>query len=254
MAVSAICRMAPDCRTIRIIYPEDGVHAHAFPFLGSNNQWVIASNQNSMAESFAACLGLGSDWSECWGKSESKSEPTTTKRFKFVDDNDNLQEGFCTARSTKWVLKNLQAWKDAINLKFPNYPVPENLLKSTDESVLCSHCSFMPSKWEALLESYINKVVLLKCSYTLSAKLKNMCHDTGIDGNKVTMVFMLLILHVYRDGPSPCIREDYPRKDWTPFFSSAENIWTHYRRTTQGSVNHSVIIISLRLWADHPKH
>ena len=50
MAVGAICRMAPDCRTIRIIYPEGGVHAHAFPLLGSNNQCVIASNQDSMAE------------------------------------------------------------------------------------------------------------------------------------------------------------------------------------------------------------
>ena len=89
-----------------------------------------------------ACLGLGFDWSECCGKSESECEPTTTKRFKFVDDN-NLQElskGFArknTAMSTKWAPKNLQAWKDARNSKFLNDPVPEDLLKTTDESVLC---------------------------------------------------------------------------------------------------------------------
>ena len=50
----------------------------------------------------------------------------------------------------------------------------------------------MPSKQGALLESYINKVVLLKCSYWkeyLSAKLKNMYHDAGVDENNVNHGF-----------------------------------------------------------------
>jgi len=82
-----------------------------------------------------ACLGLGSDWSEGWGREESKCEPKTTKHFEFVDnDLQELSKELCTkntAMSTKWALKNLQAWKDVRNLKFPNYPVPENLLKTT---------------------------------------------------------------------------------------------------------------------------
>ena len=44
-----------------------------------------------------ACLGLGSDWSEGWGREESKCEPKTTKHFKFVDDDlQELSKELCT--------------------------------------------------------------------------------------------------------------------------------------------------------------
>ena len=41
-----------------------------------------------------------------------------------------------TAMSTKWALKNLNSCKEARKVKFPNEPVPDNLLQLTDESVL----------------------------------------------------------------------------------------------------------------------
>ena len=117
-----------------LIYPEGGAYVLALPLIGSNSQCVVASNQNSMAERSLslcknpACSGLGSDWTEGWGREESKCEPTTTKHFEFVDDDlQELSEGFVpknTTMSTKWALKNLQAWKDIRN------PVPENLLKT----------------------------------------------------------------------------------------------------------------------------
>jgi len=145
MAVGAICRTAPDCRTKHIIYSEGGVHVHAFPLLGRNNQCVIASNQNSMAErSLFLCSMFGARFWMEWVLRQVRIQ-------KWAYHHQALQvcwrqrqparsfKGFCTARSTKWVLKNLQAWKDAIT-QFPNYLVPENLLKSTDESVLCLYC------------------------------------------------------------------------------------------------------------------
>jgi len=43
------------------------------------------------------CLGLISDWSEGWGREESKCEPKTTKHFEFVDDDlQELLKELCT--------------------------------------------------------------------------------------------------------------------------------------------------------------
>jgi len=73
------------------------------------------------------------------GVTQNPNEPTTTKHFKAVDDDlQELLKGFepkNTVMSTKRALKNLQAWKDVRNLKFPNYPVPENLLKKSFDGV-----------------------------------------------------------------------------------------------------------------------
>jgi len=124
---------APDCRTIFIIYPESGVYVHACPLIGNNSQCAVASNQNSMAEGASLLAKTQHVWGDVLtgvrvgaGRNPNASlKPpsissllmTTCKNFRrsYVPKN--------TAVSTKWALKNLQAWKDIRNLKFP---VPEN--------------------------------------------------------------------------------------------------------------------------------
>ena len=99
----------------------------------------MAKESSSFCE-YPACLGIGSEWTECCHRSnelESTVKPLA-KRFKFIQD-DELSKGFVpknTDMSTKWALKNLQLWKEARNLKFPDDRVPDNLLQVPDESVL----------------------------------------------------------------------------------------------------------------------
>ena len=81
----------------------------------------MAKESSSFCE-YPACLGIGSEWTDCCRRS---NEPESTvkplaKRFKFIQD-DKLQElskGFVTkntAMSTKWASKNLQSWKETRN-------------------------------------------------------------------------------------------------------------------------------------------
>ena len=86
------------------------------------------------------CLGLGPDWTTCCSDVEEKKEPPS-KRFKFID-NEELQEmskGFVptnTSKNTKWGLNNFEAWKEERNNKYPDDPIPEDLLETTNEEIL----------------------------------------------------------------------------------------------------------------------
>ena len=79
-------------------------------------------------------------WTTCCSDVEEKKEPPS-KRFKFID-NEELQEmskGFVptnTSKNTKWGLNNLEAWKEERNNKYPDDPIPEDLLETTNEEIL----------------------------------------------------------------------------------------------------------------------
>ena len=103
----------------------------------------MAEERSSLCE-YPFCLGLGPEWTKCCHnhpKESSESLGPTAKRFKFVQDNElqQLSKGFVpknTATNTKWALKNFQAWKEARNSNLSQDPVPDNLLETSDESVL----------------------------------------------------------------------------------------------------------------------
>ena len=71
--------------------------------------YIRMTKESSSFCEYPACLGLGSEWTECCHKSNESESTVNAKRFKFIQD-DELQElskGFVpknTAMSTKWAL------------------------------------------------------------------------------------------------------------------------------------------------------
>ena len=103
------------------------------------------------------CLGLP-EWQECCQQPISSADDTslphavhgptsTDMRFQhFIDDQElaELSKGFTpknTDRNTKWALKNFAEWAKARSARFPQDPVPSDLLNSSDSELLSTWLS-----------------------------------------------------------------------------------------------------------------
>ena len=78
--------------------------------------------------------------------SPTPSVQTASKRFKFAEEEELSQfaKGLVpdnTNKSTKWALNNLEAWMKARNTSYPDDPVPEDILLSSDPELLNLHLS-----------------------------------------------------------------------------------------------------------------
>ena len=105
------------------------------------------------------CLGLGPEWTACCRKNEQPTvlvsgvdgETGETKNQRFHtflsdDDADKMALGYVpknTEKSTKWALRNFEEWREVRNQRFPENPIPSNLLTSTnvDCTMLCKWLS-----------------------------------------------------------------------------------------------------------------
>ena len=73
---------------------------------------------------------------------------TRFNSFLTADEAEKIAVGYIpknTEKTTKWAVRNFNEWREARNCKFPNDPVPSDLLTSTsvDSTILCkwlSHC------------------------------------------------------------------------------------------------------------------
>ena len=78
--------------------------------------------------------------------SEDSSEDSHNKRFKFSSKEqlDKMSKGFTpanTSKATQWALNVFSEWKEARNKDFPNQPVPEDLLTTSNPELLNTHLS-----------------------------------------------------------------------------------------------------------------
>jgi hypothetical protein len=100
------------------------------------------------------------EWTDCPGAlvnlprpasppiSTAATSPTssTSKRFKFTKEEElsEFVKGLIpenTSKSTKWALNNFEAWMKARNTNYPDDPVPDDILLSSDPKVLNLHLS-----------------------------------------------------------------------------------------------------------------
>ena len=132
--------------------------------------------------SYRACLRLP-EWTECCQKDDDDStkigdESKNIERFNsFVteEEADRLAAGFVpknTEKSTKWALRNFEAWLEARNLSVPGEQVPHDLLQSDDPTLINKWFSRFVmetrnSKGESYSPSSINQL--------LAGLLRHMC-------------------------------------------------------------------------------
>ena len=69
-----------------------------------------------------------------------------SQRFDFADDErlSELSKGLIpenTSKSTKWALKVFDQWRDARNKRYPDDPVPDELLSANDPASLNTYLS-----------------------------------------------------------------------------------------------------------------
>ena len=106
------------------------------------------------------CLGV-CEWTDCpralhnsprpavppnsttanYSTSPTPSVQTASKRFKFAEEEELSQfaKGLVpdnTNKSTKWALNNLEAWMKPRKTSYPDDPVPEDILLSSDPELL----------------------------------------------------------------------------------------------------------------------
>ena len=80
---------------------------------------------------------------------ETVAADTADKRFNSfltADEAERIAVGYIpknTEKTTKWAVRNFNEWREVRNLKFPNDPVPSDLLASTsaDSTILCKWLS-----------------------------------------------------------------------------------------------------------------
>ena len=90
------------------------------------------------------CLGLGREWLECcdsYAKANEHAQGASTNRFSFKTESEMkvLSKGFVpknTSNSTSWAVRNFRAWSNSRNECFPDDPVPNDLLTSSDTETL----------------------------------------------------------------------------------------------------------------------
>ena len=114
--------------------------------------------------SHPSCLGLP-EWTMCCQENRSRANVATTsseletvaadtavtndKRFNSfltADEAERIAVGYIpknAEKTTKWAVRNFNEWRKVRNRKFPNDPVPSDLLASTnaDSTILCKWLS-----------------------------------------------------------------------------------------------------------------
>ena len=105
----------------------------------------VIDSSNGMATPPTSTNELNAHASGASAIANTRAPPTIERFREFIDDGElvELGKGLIPAntslRCTKWALKTFELWRNARNERFPDDSVPEDLLMSTDPSLLNTH-------------------------------------------------------------------------------------------------------------------